>query len=143
MQNTVLTAYLGIGAVLDGRRKRLSTAYLWIGVVLAFSFFFQEFDEINIEVGQLIMRVIPGVLFLIYARLTKEKVGYGDGIMLLILGGCLSGWNLWMVWIWASFLSMLWAGLLLIRKKAARNTQIPFVPFLWTAHVLVWGMTYG
>lgn len=38
------------------------------------------------EIGGLTAAVLPGAIFLILSFLTEKKVGYGDGLLLIILG---------------------------------------------------------
>ena len=143
MRELLLVCYLGIGAIMDGRRKAVSLSYLWIGVVLALGFLWKEGVNEGLETGQLTVRLLPGVFFLLCSRFTKEKVGYGDGLILLILGICLPAPSIWQVWMVSVFLITLWAGILLCTKRGNRHTRIPFVPFLWLANLVVWGFSYG
>ena len=87
--------------------------------------------------------ILPGLLFLAMAVLTKEKVGYGDGLVLIVTGVLLGlRVNLMMVFmgLFLAALSSIW---LLIRKKAGRNTKIAFVPFLLPSLVLSLLMSGG
>ena len=87
--------------------------------------------------------ILPGLLFLAMAVLTKEKVGYGDGLVLIVTGVLLGlRGNLMMVFmgLFLAALSSIW---LLIRKKAGRNTKIAFVPFLLPSLVLSLLMSGG
>ena len=143
MGEIILMGYLGAGALMDGKRKPISFAYLWVGIVLAIAFLWGEWSESKLTLIDLILRLLPGAFFLICSRLTQEKVGYGDGMMLLILGGCFPLSSLWLICLMAIFLLTLWAGLLLTLKKAGRHTKIPFLPFLWAASLIVWRCTNG
>lgn len=82
----------------------------------------------RLEIVSLCFRILPGILLLFAALLSEEKVGYGDGASVLVLG----------LWTNASFcllstgIGLFLAGgygvfLLLAGKK---NQQIPFMPFL-------------
>lgn len=143
MGEIILLGYLGVGALMDGKKKQLSFTYLWLGIILALAFLWGEWSKNGFGAVEIILRLLPGIFFLICSRLTGEQIGYGDGIMLLILGGCLSSTWLWIICLIAIFLLALWAGILLGMKKAGRHTRIPFLPFLWLASLAVWGYSYG
>lgn len=80
--------------------------------------------------------LIPGMLLLLIAFMTKEKVGYGDGLLLIVLGllegagECLGDLLIGL------FLVVIFAMVLLIFGKKGKNTMIPFAPFLMAAHTL-------
>ncbi len=143
MQEVIVMCYLGVGAYIDGKKKEVSLAYLWVGIVLELGFLWQEWSGKDFSLEETAFRLLPGLLFLFCARLTGEKVGYGDGILLLILGGCLAFPLIWYVWLFALLMAAFWAGILLCRKKANRNTRIPFIPFLWIANFIIWRICYG
>ena len=79
-----------------------------------------------------LLGLIPGLFLLFIAKVTKEAIGYGDGLILLIIGISLGFWE---------SLGVLFTGLLGVfltsvlfffccgRKKGFR---IPFIPFLFT-----------
>lgn len=79
-----------------------------------------------------LLGLIPGLFLLFIAKVTKEAIGYGDGLILLFIGISLGFWE---------SLGVLFTGLLGVfltsvlvffccgRKKGFR---IPFIPFLFT-----------
>lgn len=79
---------------------------------------------------------LPGVFLLIAGWSTKQQVGYGDGIVLLVIGIYLG---------FSASLSILLTALLLIApvslfyivcRRAGRKKQLPFVPFLFAGYLL-------
>lgn len=74
--------------------------------------------------------MLPGMLFLLLSLLTGEKVGYGDGAVLLVMGLWTNGFFCMMVTCMAVFLSGLYSVYLLLKGK---KELIPFVPFLLAA----------
>ncbi len=145
MESTLLIAYLGVGAWMDGRKKRLNLAYLYVGAVLAAGLLVTEWMERNGIglVSEWILRALPGLLLLLGAWFGREKIGFGDGLLLLILGACLEHRELWILWMTASLLVLFFSLLLLATKRAGWNTKLPFVPFLWIAYLLLLGMNHG
>ena len=74
--------------------------------------------------------ILPGAVLLILSFLTEKKIGYGDGMVLMLLG-CMEGIRMaFLVFCIGLFLQSLFAVGLLIAKKADKQSCIPFVPFL-------------
>ncbi|HKM34270.1 MAG TPA: prepilin peptidase [Lachnospiraceae bacterium] len=84
-----------------------------------------------------IIGMIPGTLLLLLSRLTKEKIGQGDGILLIILGLFMGFDGILVILCIGLFLQSLLACFLLIIKKADIQTKIPFVPFLLAGNIMV------
>ena len=77
-----------------------------------------------------ICSLIPGGIVLALAYLTKEQIGYGDGLMILALGPVFGLINV-IIGLCAAFvISALFSMVLLISKKAGKKSSLPFLPFL-------------
>ena len=105
------------------------------------------FNLVNIVIGTFslekrMLALVPGILFLVFAKVTQEKIGLGDGIVLLVLGNFLNVDELWNILQGALILLMIFSILLLCAKKASKNCQIPFLPFLWLSQTILWGLGY-
>lgn len=129
----VSVGYLSAG---DIREKKLSLKVLLVSLaaaVFAFMLCNRMSDEPlmkEILIEELIIRMFPGMLLLLLALLTKERIGYGDGITVLLIG-------LWCGGVFAAaavcialFLSGFYALVLLIRRT---GHTLPFLPFLLIA----------
>ena len=77
-----------------------------------------------------------GLLFLFVSRITREKLGYGDSLAILILGVYLGIWNL--LWVLSGAFAFLLGGSIIAlgRKKMSRKYALPFFPFLMVGYVL-------
>lgn len=71
--------------------------------------------------------IFPGCVLLLLAFLTKENIGYGDGITVLALGLWTGGWFTLAVVCIGIMLSGVWGMACIFRKK---TEPIPFIPFL-------------
>lgn len=74
--------------------------------------------------------LLPGGLAIGLAFFSKEQIGYGDGLILWMLGGCVgtqSTVGILMIGLFTSFVVSI---VLLMVRKAGRDTKIPFVPCL-------------
>lgn len=80
--------------------------------------------------------IAPGMLLLLLSLCTKESIGYGDGLVVLLLGLWCGGFFTVVVVGIAFFLTGFYALFLLL--KGSRQT-IPFLPFLLIAmEVVFW-----
>jgi len=80
---------------------------------------------------ELIGGCLPGGIFLLISLLTREKIGSGDGLVLLALGCGFAIEEVVGIVGMALFFAAIVAIVLLVVKKASRKTEIPFVPFLF------------
>ena len=75
--------------VQDLREKKISLLYLKIGAGVALMFLLWGIGNQGIKIMDILVSCLPGILFLSLAKLTKEKIGEGDGLLFLIIGCCL------------------------------------------------------
>ena len=132
--------FLFWGTWQDIKEKKVTGNYLRIGAVVGLLYkiagIAQKADLVKDWMGAL----LPGIVLLILAKMTKEKIGYGDGSVIVILGNY---WNLkeiWLVLQGALVLTMIVSVILLITKKVGKEYEMPFLPFLWLSHTLLWGL---
>lgn len=81
--------------------------------------------------------ILPGAALLLLGFLTEKKVGYGDGLLLVIMGILEGGKAVLFTFCIGLFLQSVPAVMLVIIKKADKQTKIPFVPFLLAARTAV------
>lgn len=87
------------------------------------------------------LALLPGLMLWAFSWLTEEKIGRGDGDMVMLLG-LLLGWQQCMaVLCKACFLLALYAGVGLASGRMAKNSRLPFAPFLLAATVFLWMLT--
>lgn len=92
----------------------------------------QDFSFYGILAG-----VIPGGLAFLLSLLSRGAIGGGDALLLLLLGILAGFWNTSAIAMLAVLLAA-GAGLLLMASgKAGKKTELPFIPFLMTAYVLL------
>lgn len=142
MESAIVNVYLLWGAWRDLKKRKIKNEFLWIGGIAGF-----VYKSIGMAVSsdffkEWVLALIPGVLILLLAKATREKIGFGDGWVLLILGNFLNIVEVWYILQTAVFLVMFFSLVLLCSKRAGKEYQIPFLPFLWGAHTLFWGLNY-
>lgn len=123
--------------VQDIKEKQLSVKMLILfgSLFLVLSLLF---DRLSYE--QRVYSLLPGAAALLLAFLTREQIGYGDAVCLVILGTVMTGDMILGAVMGGLVLVSAYSIVLLVRKKADRRTTLPFLPFL-TAGVL-WQMIF-
>lgn len=87
-----------------------------------------------------LLALIPGLVLIIMAFLLKEKIGYGDGLVMMITGMTMGFYKAVNILCIAFLLSAVCSVILLSIKKADRNTKLPFIPFITAAEVIAFGI---
>lgn len=127
MKAVGIFVFLILCSLQDIREKRLPVKML----VLSGGLFFL----VSLVSGELfkegrLLALMPGMVALVLAFLTREQIGYGDGVCLVVLGLLVSAERLIGAIAGGLFLISACSILLLVRKKANRKTTLPFMPFL-------------
>ncbi len=134
--NITAFAFLGICALFDGIKREVPLVVIWIGIMTACVL------QIKGAMGEtswplVLLSMSPGICFWLLSFLTGEKVGYGDGWLLLMVGlflgfeGCFLTLLLGLV---AESVAVL---ILLGLKKIKRDEEVAFAPFLLVGMGLV------
>ena len=143
MEEIIVNLYLFWGTWQDIKERKIGNIYLAVGAVGGLAFCILEILMGDFSFKKRMMAWIPAVIFLFLAKLWKEKIGFGDGLLLWVLGNYFSIGELWFLLRITFVLLLIFSILLLSSKKAFKECQIPFLPFLWTAHTLWWGLQHG
>lgn len=126
--------YLGVLAILDWKTKKIPLGLVVIGMVSACGF-------------QLISKELPfllaaaggavGLVFLAVSKVTEEAFGYGDSMVIGVLGIYLGFWNLLSMLVLTFILAAMTAMFVLVKQKFHRKSVLPFVPFLTCSYILI------
>lgn len=125
----LLFLFLALCSLFDGLRKQIPLAVVWLGMLTAVCL---RMNGIMGEEGvtAAALSLIPGAGFFLLSFLTREKVGYGDGWVLLMIG-LFSGFSrCFLILLIGLLLESTVAVILLMLKKIQRDNEIPFSPFL-------------
>lgn len=74
--------------------------------------------------------MVPGLLFILISWTTGEKVGYGDGVMIIIMGLVMHSWTCITAVMSGLFISSMFSIVMIIFRKVKIRDRIPFIPFL-------------
>ena len=97
----------------------------------------------GLDITDILLSLLPGGLLLFLSFITREGIGYGDGLIILAAGPALGFCDLLTTLMTAIILSGLFSGLLLILKKVKRKTRIAFAPFLAMGCAVATALGYG
>lgn len=130
LMEIIAFGFLCICAVFDIRRKEIPTVLIGIG--FAGAFFINVWGIISgtisfIEIG---LCLLPGIFFSLTSFCTKEKVGFGDGLMLLIAGLLIGFYRCFFVLCISLIFSSFFSLVLLLLRRVGKESRIPFAPFL-------------
>lgn len=129
---TVFAGYMIVLAVMDIRWKKLSLMILLSGTVpLAAGFLCDR----EIHIILLAAGAAVGVIFLIISRVTEDSFGYGDSILIMIMGIFLGIWDLLLMLVTAFFLASVFSVIMLAGGHYTKKSSFPFVPFLAAAYI--------
>lgn len=125
----VLFAFLAVCAVFDGFSRRVPLVVVWLGILTAVCL------RINGVMGEtdlmeVTLSLIPGAGFFLLGFLTREKVGYGDGWALLMIGLFVGAFRCFLILLVGLMAESAVAIVLLAVGKIKRDREIPFLPFL-------------
>lgn len=124
-----LFVFLGICAVYDGIERTIPLAVVWLGIITAVLLRIQGLAGDGTW-RTAIVSVIPGAAFWLLSFISDERVGYGDGWMLFMIGLFVGLWNCFFILMTALISGSIVVLVLLAAGKVSKDYQLPFAPFL-------------
>ena len=129
MKEIIIHLYLFWGVWKDIKIKKLPLWYFILGCI--FTLIFME-EKNNLDMKQLFISIIPGIIFIMLSIIQHGKIGYGDGMLITIVGTWI-GRDIWKVCYISMILISIFSCFTLLVKKGTRETRIPYYPFFWIA----------
>ena len=126
MKEFILAIWLMLEAVIDWKYKYISIWHLIMGGAIGILFCLLQKRALD----EVALACIPGVCLLVFAKLTREAIGYGDGMVFLVLGLYLSIEEILMIGFWASAAAGIMALTLLVVFRKSGKYRMAFLPFL-------------
>lgn len=127
---TLVLVLLCICSVFDIRKKELPLLLLIAGFLAALGIESWCIWKGLETVAGIAESLLPGVFLLFLSLCTREKVGYGDGLLLIILGLFLGFYRCFLILCVGLIFSSVFALILMLFCKAGKNSRLPLVPFL-------------
>ncbi len=131
----IMGLYLLILAIIDMLNKSIPVYLLLAGAIpVGFSLLpgNSETDLVQRAAG-----LALGLVILIAAKATKEKIGYGDGMVLVILGITLGIAQVCELLALSLFLLITYSLAMIARGRFGKNSRIAFLPFLFAGYILI------
>ena len=132
MSEILCIGYLSLLSVLDIRTGKLPVWILIFGAVASGAY---QIIWGKQPMWMILSGAAVGALFLLVSRVTREGLGYGDSILMGILGIYLGVEKLLSVLSVAFLLSAILAVIVLAFRKFRRKSAFPFVPFLCMGYI--------
>lgn len=134
MQQISVLALLGICSIEDVKTKRIHA--IWLAVfaaegILCSVLFWKR------PMGEILAAMMPGILILVLSAAVSGSIGEGDGMLLTITGIFLEVSFVLSMLTVAVFLSAGYALFLYVIRKKGRKYEMPFIPFILIAFVVV------
>jgi len=126
---------LGSLAILSGVDLRVRKIPLIPVLVLGVGFFVYRLWN-GVPLSEVAAGVIPGGILLLVSLVTEESIGYGDGLVLLVLGVLCGAMEAVAVLGMALLLAAVLSMVLLVLKRVGRKTKLPFLPCLCSGYLL-------
>lgn len=125
----LLFLFLAVCAVFDGLYKQIPLVVVWLGMLAAVCL------QIHGAMGEtgivtVLASLLPGAAFFLLSFFSRERVGYGDGWVLLMIGLFLGIYRCFLILFVGLLAESAVAIMLLAFRKIKRDKEIPFSPFL-------------
>ena len=126
----LLIFFLGTCAVFDIRKKEIPIILILIGIIFSIGINLWQIYDKNITIADVGAALVVGGFMICVSFCTREKIGYGDGLILIVSGLMLGFYQCFIGLCISLVFSSVCALFLLITHKACKNSGLPFVPFL-------------
>lgn len=83
------------------------------------------------------MGIVPGIVLVLLAFVSGQKIGYGDGMMMIVSGIGLGFTKSMDICLVAVTLVAITAVILFVTRKKKLNDSIPFAPFLLLGNIVI------
>ena len=130
----VLGVFLLIEGIRDLQKHKVSMITVMIAGILGVIFQFGIIQENGLKI---IGGILIGIVLLSLAKITREKIGYGDGWIFVVTGIYMGFRNNMYLLLLSLFLASLVSICLLVFKKVNKKTELPFVPFILPGYLLL------
>ncbi len=135
--NIIIIILLGISSFMDIKYRKISTRLLIVFGTAAILILAEKMYRNGIvEIGRMFIGILPGLLLLLFGKITSESIGYGDGYIFVIIGIYIGFIRTVGILITALFLSALISIFLLSIRKINRHTELPFIPVVLISYFI-------
>ena len=126
--------FLGVCTITDLKKKQIWWPFAVLFMTAAMTVHFVRGEE-NLWIFPAGMAL--GAFLCLVSWVTREAIGYGDGLTVAACGAALGIEKAFHLLILSLCFSAAWSAILLIFRKAKRKDCFPFVPFLLAAQLCI------
>lgn len=134
IETGVLMGVLFISSIEDIRRRRVNLILLIVSGIVAV-FFHMCWNSHSLM--DMLEGALVGVVLLICSKLTKGRIGVGDGLMLVVTGLFLGWQKNAALFFLGTMMAGLYSLLLFSLKRKRKDDEIAFIPFLSIGYLIV------
>lgn len=134
--NIIQIFLLAIAAFSDIRRKEISLWPVICMALLSLTSGAIALFQGKRTIEELLICLIPGALLMLLALLSRQSIGYGDGLIVMAIGMTFGIGKLAVGIAIALFTSGIMSIFLITIRRAKRNEIFPFVPFIMAGMVV-------
>lgn len=139
MKEIIFGILLGIQGFIDLKYREIPLWISLLGAGIGMAFCIEE----ERTIVSIFLACIPGIIVLVFSKFTKEVIGYGDGILLLVMGTYLPIEKLLSIGMLAFTIAGIVALVLLVIFRKKGSYEIPFIPFLSLAYIMEYFISLG
>lgn len=131
----IVFLFLIVGMVWDFKNKSIPKKYVYAWSLVAITYVI--FYLINGKsILDMVIALIPGIVSLFLSFVTKEQIGIGDGIVILLTGFFLNIKDV-MGMVFVAFIVLTIVTMVfLVTHLVSGKSRIPFIPFLFVGHLV-------
>lgn len=137
MISIVVILILILESAMDIRNRTVSWMHMVIfligGIVANCILMYQS-------IWSVIAGVVIGAIIFLFGVLSKGSIGCGDGVVFTCVGIYLGGFSSIRLLFYSLIVAAIAGGLYVLIKKKSIKTQIPFVPCILVAYILMLGV---
>lgn len=133
IETVIVLMWLALLSIEDWSTRSVSVKGLLCGGIGTLIYLGVTITQVS-ELTNHINGGLCGIIFLLISKCTKEALGYGDSVVLLILGLYLGIWDFLEV----GFLAFVFSGIygVIHMKRQTESKTIPFIPFILGGYVV-------
>lgn len=132
LRDISLFIFLLWSAWIDARTKEVSIRLLLLFGLLGVIFYVIGRP---VSIQEELLGIAVGIVILGVCRLTGGKVGEGDGWLIIVTGIYLGLHRNIELLAGGLLLAAMWAVVLIVIKKAGKDREMPFIPFLFLSYL--------
>lgn len=136
MKVAMLFIFLIIGTIFDIKSRTMPAVIFIISGAAGIIAYIASGTYLSGDIVDELFGVILGAVFIGIALISGGKLGMGDALAILIIGIYMGGSGSALAVLYAMMMTALFSIVLLVIRRGKRDTELPFMPFLFAGCLL-------